>query len=160
NAAERAAEVSHQILVSTGTAFAESDPVCCRELVEDAVAEARASLPPSVELDARVEGEEIEAVGTAEQLRQALASLLANAGEARPDGGGITVGLRELVCTEESLRTFHGEELAPGKYVALSVSDNGHGMDATTARRAVDPFFTTKLTGRGLGLSTTAGIAR
>jgi signal transduction histidine kinase len=160
SAAERAADVSHQILVSTGQALADAEPLSCRELVDEAVGEARASLPASVEIEARVEADEIDVVGTGEQLRQALASLVANAAEALPGHGRITVGLRELVCTEESLRSFHGEELAPGKYVALSVSDEGHGMDPTTARRAVDPFFTTKLTGRGLGLSTAAGIAR
>lgn len=50
--------------------------------------------------------------------------------------------------------------LPPGDYLRLSVSDDGVGMDAETAARAFEPFFSTKFTGRGLGLAVVMGVVR
>ena len=52
------------------------------------------------------------------------------------------------------------ERLPEGSYVHLDVADNGCGMDGETARRIFDPFFSTKFTGRGLGLPVVLGIVR
>ena len=51
-------------------------------------------------------------------------------------------------------------ELSPGRYVCLSVSDNGRGFDERVARRMFEPFFTTRLAGTGLGLATVREIVR
>ncbi|MBW6426054.1 response regulator [Rhizobium sp. XQZ8] len=88
------------------------------------------------------------------QLELALLNLFVNARDAMPDGGTITVA-----ATEDSSR--RPPALRPGRYVRISVSDNGAGMDEATALRAAEPFFTTKGLGKGtgLGLSMVHGLA-
>ena len=81
------------------------------------------------------------------QLELALLNLCVNARDAMPDGGTLTIAVDELaVEAEERLG------LAAGRYVSLVVGDTGAGMDAETLRRATEPFFTTKGTGKGTGL--------
>ena len=98
----------------------------------------------------------------ATQLRQIVMNLVINASEAIGERSGIvalTTGLARL--DQAYLATLHqADDLAPGDYVFLEVSDNGCGMDAATLARIFDPFFTTKFTGRGLGLAAVLGIVR
>jgi CheY-like chemotaxis protein len=91
------------------------------------------------------------------QLEMALLNLAVNARDAMPQGGPITIGTRE-----EALAAGNEMALPPGRYVALSVTDRGEGMDEETLARATEPFFTTKGIGKGtgLGLSTVHGLAQ
>jgi signal transduction histidine kinase len=102
-------------------------------------------LPPSLPL-ALVDGN---------QLELALLNLAVNARDAMPDGGTLTIAL-------DSAEAPAGSELAPGRYLCLTVSDTGHGMDAATLARATEPFFSTKEVGKGtgLGLSMIQGLAQ
>ena len=90
------------------------------------------------------------------QLEMALLNLVVNARDAMPRGGTIAITARELAASPSS--SF---ALPAGRYVRLSVRDQGHGMDATTLARATEPFFTTKGVGKGtgLGLSMVHGLA-
>jgi CheY-like chemotaxis protein len=85
-----------------------------------------------------------------------LLNLTVNARDAMPDGGRVVIATRE-----EILRAGDGSRLQPGAYICLTVSDTGMGMDETTLRRAMEPFFTTKGLGKGtgLGLSMVHGVA-
>jgi PAS domain S-box-containing protein len=92
------------------------------------------------------------------QLETALVNLAANARDAMPDGGTLTLRARpQLVRPGER----HQAGLAPGAYVRLDVEDTGIGMDAATLARATEPFFTTKPLnkGTGLGLAMVRGFA-
>ncbi len=90
------------------------------------------------------------------QLEMALLNLVVNARDAMPRGGTIAITARELAAGPASYFP-----LPAGRYVRLSVRDQGHGMDATTLVRATEPFFTTKGVGKGtgLGLSMVHGLA-
>jgi signal transduction histidine kinase len=81
------------------------------------------------------------------QLEMAILNLAVNARDAMPDGGALIIAARP-----EAVAAGHRSSLAPGRYVRLSVSDTGMGMDAETARRAIEPFFSTKGIGKGTGL--------
>lgn len=96
----------------------------------------------------------------ATQVRQVVMNLLSNASEAL-DGqpGEITLRVDQFEATQEDLRAYScGQELPEGVYVRLSVADSGRGMDEATLARIFDPYFTTKFTGRGLGLAGVFGI--
>ncbi len=95
------------------------------------------------------------------QVRQVLMNLAINAAEAINGSGVVTIttGLREL-CAHELSSMQIGADQPPGQYAALTVQDTGQGMDETTKARIFDPFFSTKFTGRGLGLATVNGIVR
>ena len=94
------------------------------------------------------------------QLEQVLINLAVNARDAMPQGGRLRLGT-EVVDVATARRLPTGE-LAPGRYVVLSVRDEGHGIDEHTMTRLFEPFFTTKPIGEGtgLGLSAVFGIVQ
>lgn len=98
----------------------------------------------------------------AAEIRQMVSSILTNAFEATSEtGGGVTV----KTCVEHRSRSqlgsaILGEDLQPGSYVVLEVSDTGSGMGPETLAKVFDPFFSTKFTGRGLGMAAVLGIVR
>jgi PAS domain S-box-containing protein len=114
------------------------------------------SLNSAIELEMRFPTK-LAAVRTdANQLELAILNLVVNARDAMPNGGSITVSAEEFEVAAGS-----GDAIAPGRYVCLSVTDSGIGMDAATVARAAEPFFTTKGVGKGtgLGLPMVRGVA-
>lgn len=91
------------------------------------------------------------------QLELALLNLVMNARDAMPEGGRIIIAAR----SENVKRDSHRTALPTGAYVCVALTDEGHGMDAQTLQRAMEPFFTTKGIGKGtgLGLSMVHGLA-
>jgi len=119
----------------------------CREKAARLVIEAPTNLPW------------IEADGV--QIRQVILNVV-NASEAldgRP--GTIRISLSKTDLDESNLDEAHcANNAQPGPYLSMTVSDDGRGMDAETRAKVFDPFFSTKATGRGLGLATVLGIVR
>jgi PAS domain S-box-containing protein len=92
------------------------------------------------------------------QIEQVLLNLVANARDAMPDGGRITIATQQVVANGRPLPAR--ESLPPGSYVELAVTDTGSGITAEVQARLFEPFFTTKPagSGTGLGLATVHGI--
>ena len=88
-------------------------------------------------------------------LEMALLNVVINARDAMPRGGTVTVG---TAIVSEARRS--GSRLPPGEYVAICVTDEGEGMSPEVAKRATEPFFTTKGLGTGLGLAMVHGFVQ
>ncbi len=102
----------------------------------------------------------IEADAT--QIKQVIMNLVTNASDAVDNSPGtISITTGAMYCDDSYLAsTYISEALDSGLYVFLEVSDTGCGMDRETLKKLFDPFYSTKFTGRGLGLSAVLGIIR
>ena len=98
--------------------------------------------------------------GDPTRMEQVLMNLAVNARDAMPDGGKLIIGTDNVVLKEEFCRTHFGA--LPGRYVMLTVSDTGHGIDKEILEHIFEPSYTTKKTGKGtgLGLAMVYGIVK
>ncbi len=94
------------------------------------------------------------------QVEQMLLNLGSNAADAMPEGGRLIIETANAALDQDFVRTHTGAK--PGKYVLMTVSDTGCGMDKETLQHVFDPFFTTKGVGKGtgLGLASVYGIVK
>jgi nitrogen-specific signal transduction histidine kinase/CheY-like chemotaxis protein len=161
-AARRAAELCRQMLAYAGKGSPKTEPLDLRETVEEMGELLAAST--SKQVKTRYEfAEDLPLVeADASQIRQLVMNLITNASEALSGpGGGIDVRAREVFVSAAELASFTlSESAAPGRFVELSVADDGCGMDAATLGRIFEPFYTRKFAGRGLGLAAALGIVR
>jgi PAS domain S-box-containing protein len=159
---ERAADLTRQLLAyaGLGSYFVRHEDMV--QIIRDSASLARAALPQNADmaLDLRADLPAIQA--DRNQVQQVLMNLVLNAGEAiEGRQGAVTIAAgRQTVGQGEEASYVAGAAPAPGDYVYLQVSDTGTGMDAGTLARACEPFFSTRFTGRGLGLPAVLGIVR
>lgn len=151
-------------LIKRLLAFARKQPLLPKavniaDLVDDTLSLIQRTLPAHISVSTTPLNEPLFAMTDAQQLENALLNLALNARDAMPDGGQLNVRATRLLLSPGQVADF---DVAPGCYVALSVSDTGTGMDAATQARAFEPFFTTKRfgAGSGLGLSMVYGFAK
>lgn len=116
-------------------------------LVQGIMGLLRSSLGPAVKIETCFLPEPEPVLADVNQLELAVLNLATNARDAMPQGGTIILGTRTEVVLDQPQSS-----LAPGRYVCLTVTDTGEGMDTNTLASAMDPFFTTKGVGKGTGL--------
>ena len=156
--AERAADLTMQLLAYAGKGRFVIEPVNLSELIRGMVPLLEGSIPRSVELRLALEESVPSIDADPSQMQQLIMNLAINGAEATGEKVGavrIATAVRE-VRGEEARRDY--PELTEGACVSLEVSDDGCGMDEDTRSKIFDPFFTTKVMGRGLGLSAVLGI--
>ncbi|MBJ6724545.1 hybrid sensor histidine kinase/response regulator [Geomesophilobacter sediminis] len=158
-AAERAAALCRQMLEYAGHSQSAKSEIDLRTVVQDMVEMLGAAGAKNVQIRSRIEP--VPPVhGDASQIRQIVLNLVINGTEAIGEAQGeIEVALAPWVIDAAHPEKDHvGRPILPGRYVRLEVTDNGCGMNEETRRHIFEPFFSTKFTGRGLGLSATLGI--
>jgi PAS domain S-box-containing protein len=159
HAGERAAELTSQLLVFSRKQPVRVEVLDLNLLILDSKKMLKTVLGEGIELTMALEPGLGRVRADRGQLNQVLMNLAVNARHAMTDEGRLHIA----TALANSSDTFGSPTPPqPGKCVALSVADTGHGMDAATRERIFEPFFTTKETGKGtgLGLSTVYGIVR
>jgi PAS domain S-box-containing protein len=162
-AAHRGAELCDQLLAYAGEGQFQVEESDLSTIVRGTNHLLQTAVSEGVELVYELEGELPLAQLDTTQIQQILMNVVQNASEAiEADGGGtITVETGTDTCERSDLLdTYLNDELEPGEYVYLRVEDDGIGMSDDELSQLFDPFYTTKETGRGLGLSATLGIVR
>ena len=162
-ASRRAADLTRQLLAYSGRGQFEHRVIKLNELIQENLHLFEVAVPKTVTLRSDLAAALPLIMGDAGQLKQVIMNLIINAAEAIGDQVGLVVvrTRRQNLTAAETVRWQIGDEPPlPGDYVLLIVQDNGQGMDAETLSRVFDPFFSTKFTGRGLGLAAVLGIVR
>lgn len=161
-AGRRAGELTRKMLAYAGRARFVPRALDLSQLVARARALLAGSLTDSQWLEVELAGDLPAIDGDAAQLRQLLINLVANASEALGERGGrIVVRTGTIDCDAVYLGGCHaGHGLPGGRHAYLEVEDSGCGLNEAARVRLFDPFFSTKFTGRGLGLAAVLGIVR
>ena len=162
NSARRAAELCQQMLAYSGRGRFEIVHFNVSDIVSEMVHILRVSISKKAELQFDFQEDLPLVEGDPTQMRQVVMNLITNASEALGESeGSITVRTRAREYGAGELEDGYLHETRPaGRYVMLEVIDTGCGMDDETRSRLFDPFFSTKFTGRGLGLAAVLGIVR
>lgn len=161
-AALRAADLTKQMLAYSGRGCFLVKPLDLSAMVQEMahLLHAAISKRAALQFDFGHDVPQVEGDGT--QLRQVVMNLITNASDALAGENG-TIALRTGVrwCDREALDSpYLDYALEEGVYAFVEVRDTGIGMTPETMLRIFDPFFSTKFTGRGLGLAATLGIVR
>lgn len=159
-AAERGAQLTRQLLAFSRRQVTEPKVLNLNDLIVNLDRMLRRLIGEHVEL-ITLTAAELGAVRVdLGQMEQVLTNLVVNARDAMGEGGTLTIRTENVDLDDESARI--DPELEPGKYVRVTVSDNGLGMKPDVAAHIFEPFFTTKGVGEGtgLGLSTCYGIVK
>ena len=157
--ADRARDLIDQILLfGRRRRNADRQPLSLSALIAEAASLLDVSLPANIELVVRQLPVAAIVSGEQAQLQQVVLNLCRNAANAMPQGGRIEVAVE--MHSVAAARSLSHDEIVPGHYVCMVVTDTGLGMDETTLGRIFEPFFTTRSAGNGLGLATVREIVR
>ena len=155
--AEKAAQITRQLLAYAGKGKFSITDLNLSTLVRENAELIRVSIPRGIEISLNLQ-ENIPLIqADAGQIQQVLMNLVINASEAIGETASGTIA---IATSEEDVPENIQSSLGSGRYVRVTVSDTGCGMDAAIQARIFDPFYTTKMYGRGLGLSAVRGILR
>jgi PAS domain S-box-containing protein len=156
----RAADLTQSLLAFSRKQRILLEPHNVNSLVVSTAKLLKRLLTEDITLSLDLSPEDSVALVDISQIDQVLMNLASNARDAMPRGGSLAIRT-ELCSLDETSAIAHGLD-RPGKYVRISVSDTGVGMDERTMARIFDPFFTTKAVGKGtgLGLASAYGIMK
>jgi len=160
-ACQRAIDLVKQILAFGRHEERGLSPVSLTATIEDSLRLLRSTLPATIEIRQHLECEGDTVLADLTQIQQVLINLCTNAAHAIGDRGGvIDISLKEVDA--ETARFSIPQNLEPGRWLQLTVKDNGPGMDPAIMERIFDPYFTTKKPeeGTGLGLAVVHGIVK
>ena len=161
-ASRRAADLCRQMLAYSGRGRFVVAPVNLNALLNETNQLFSVSISKNAALRLSLDPALPDIRADATQLRQVIMNLVINASEAITAPGGVINVKTGIAHIDASYResVIGDADLKLGDYVYVEISDNGHGMDRETLKRIFEPFFSTKFTGRGLGLAAVLGIVR
>jgi PAS domain S-box-containing protein len=157
-AAQRAAELSRQMLAYSGRGKFIVQPINLSHVVHEMVQLLQSVVTKTTILQINLNEQLPPVMADSTQIRQVVMNLITNAADAIGENGGQITLTTMAVTVDEAF--FAPYKLPEGQYVLLEVADTGIGMDEQTQARVFEPFYTTKFVGRGLGLAAVQGIVR
>ena len=157
---ERAAHLTQSLLAFSRKQIISPKPVDLNGIIRRVEKFLLRIIGEDVELRTEMAEEELTVMADSGQVEQVLMNLAANARDAMPEGGQLTIATGRLILDDQFIKA-HGYG-APGPYALISLEDSGIGMDRKTQDKIFEPFFTTKEVGKGtgLGLSIVYGIVK
>jgi len=157
-AAERAAALTQQLSAFSEQQELRPELLDLNALIEEIGRTVRPRLPENVTLQIELDPALAPVRADASRLREVLLNLAANSVDAMPDGGRLTIHSSNIELDESVVSRLSG--VAPGHYVLLGVADTGVGMSQEAQAHLFEPFFSTKGSRSGLGLSSVYGIVQ
>jgi len=160
HAGRRAGDLVNQILAFSRQSEHKMTPVRVQNVLEEVLKLSRSTIPTNIEIQQNIQQNCGLIMADTTQIHQVAMNLITNAYHAVEDKNGvIDIELKEIIIEQEEVPV---KELLSGKYVRLSVSDSGIGMDQSTINKIFEPYFTTKEKGKGtgLGLAVVYGIVK
>lgn len=157
---ERAGRLTHQLLAYARRQVLTPSNINLNDIVGEAMALLQRVIGEQIEVKTLLASDLRTTKADPAQVEQVVLNLCLNARDAMPQGGRLLIETHNADLDEEYCR--RSGSVSPGRYVRLSVSDEGTGMDAATMEKIFEPFFTTKEQGKGtgLGLATVFGIVK
>ncbi len=159
--AQRAASLTTRLLAFSRQQPLKPEALDANALVVDVCDLLRRAIGETIVLETVLGNDLWRMYADANQLENALLNIGFNARDAMPNGGKLIMETANASLDKAYISSLN-EDIEPGEFVMIAITDTGTGMDMTTQERAFDPFFTTKEVGKGtgLGLSQVYGFAR
>jgi len=156
--ANRASNLSRQILNLNNKKDFAACPIKMQPIIREAIKLTKATLPANIQINYIIDNQCRSVMADSTHIHQIAMNLITNAFQAMEyEGGILDISLKETELTSEISNTL---DLRPGIYACLQVNDTGKGMDVSITNNIFDPYFTTKETGTGLGLSVILNIVK
>jgi len=159
-AAERATALTRQLLAYSRKQIIQRRPLQLNEIVNQTVGMLRRVIGEHIVLDMQLAPDLPLIYADTTSVDQVIMNLALNSRDAMAEGGRLT--LSSAAVEIDDAYCAHTPDAQPGRFVCLTVKDNGHGMDSATLNRIFEPFFTTKEPGKGtgMGLATVYGVLK
>ena len=159
-AAERAAELTRSLLAFSRKQIMNPKPACINTIISNAGKLIRRIIGEDIEFTTEFSDKKPMAMADSGQIELVLMNLSANARDAMPRGGRLSISTGQVVVKEGKEALY--DLRAPGRYARITVADTGTGIDRKSLERMFEPFYTTKEIGKGtgLGLSIVHGIIK
>ena len=159
-AGEHAAGLTKQLLTFSRKQIIEPKPLDVNSIVKDAERLLQRLIGEDIELVTTLDPVLGQIMADSDQIHQVIMNLAVNCRDAMPDGGKLEITTKNVDVDRTTV--VAPPDAAPGRYVLMTVTDSGIGMDEITMQSVFEPFFTTKEHGKGtgLGLSTVYGIVQ
>jgi len=157
----RARDIVKQILTFSRQSPQEMKPVRISPIIKESLKLLRSSIPTTIEIHQNISSDSDTVLANPVQINQVILNLCINAVHAMGEKRGVLeVGLQDVELDSGDPIQYH--DLSSGKYIRLTVSDTGHGIEPKILKRIFDPYFTTKGIGEGsgMGLSVVHGIVK
>lgn len=160
-AAKKASELTKQMLAYSGKSTFTTEIIDLNGLIDEMSSLFDISISKKVKIIYSLDYETPCISGDTTQISQILMNLVLNASEAIENNGEVKISTYMKECNSAEINTFNlNNNITPGNYLVLEISDNGAGIPSDKIKQIFDPFYTTKFTGRGLGLAAVSGIIR